>query len=99
MFNKLALAAAVAIPLGVLSLSGSAMAGYSPNLHTPNAREPLRTNVAVSCADARRMIHENGYRNVMTRDCDAGTYVFRATRGNHHVVLHVNSRNGHMWRA
>lgn len=99
MFNKLALAAAVAIPLGLLSLSGAAMAGYSPNSHTPNARAPLRMNGAMSCADARRMIHENGYRNVVTRECDARTYVFRAMRGNHHVVLHVNSRNGHMWRA
>lgn len=98
MFNKLALAAAVAIPLGILSLSGSAMAGYSPTSHTPLARAPLRTE-AVSCADARRIIRENGYHNVVTRACDARTYVFRATRGSHLVVLHVNSRNGHMSRA
>lgn len=99
MFNKLVLAAAVAVPLGILSLSGSAMAGYSPTSHTPLARMPMRNTGAMSCADARRMIREDGYRNVVTRECDARTYVFRATRGGRHVVLHVDPRNGHMWRA
>jgi hypothetical protein len=48
MFNKLILAAAVAIPLGVLGLSGSAMAGYSPTLHTPLARPHSRM---LACSD------------------------------------------------
>ena len=96
MLNKLVLAAAVAVPLGVLSLSGSAMAGYSPTSHTPLARMPLRNAGAMSCADARRLLREDGYRNVVAHECDARTYVFGATRGGHHVVLRVNSRNGHV---
>jgi hypothetical protein len=96
MFNKLVLAAAVAVPLGILGLSGSAMAGYSPTSHTPLARMPLRSIGAMSCADARHLLREDGYRNVVARECDARTYVFGATRGGRHVVLRVNSRNGHV---
>ena len=101
MFSKLVLAAAVAIPLGMLSLSGSAMAGYSPTSQTPIARPHSRMHhsAAMSCAAARRMIHANGYRNVVTRECDARTYMFRATRHGRTVVLHVNPRNGQVWRG
>ena len=103
MFNKLVLAAAVAVPLGVLGLSGSAMAGYSPTSHTPIARAPLQApeayDAAMSCAAARRMIHADGYRNVVTRECGARNYAFSAVRHGRAVVLRVNPRNGHMWRA
>lgn len=96
MFNKLVLAAAVAVPLGMLGLSGSAMAGYNPTSHMPLARMPLRNAGAMSCANARQLLREDGYRNVMARECDARTYVFGATRGGRHVVLRVNPRNGHV---
>lgn len=96
MFNKLVLAAAVAVPLGIVGLSGSAMAGYSPTSHTPLARMPLRNTAAMSCAGARQLLREDGYRNVVARECDARTYVFGATYGGRHVVLRVNSRNGHV---
>ena len=103
MFNKLVLAAAMAIPLGTLGLSGSAMAGYSPTSHTPPARASLRLpgayHAALSCTAARRMLREDGYRNVVTRECNARNYVFHATRHGRAVVLYVNSRNGHIWRA
>jgi hypothetical protein len=103
MFNKLVLAAAVAVPLGVLGLSGSAMAGYSPTSHTPVARAssqaPGTYDAAMSCAAARRMIRADGYRDVVTRECDARHYVFRATHHGRVVVLRVNSRNGHISRA
>lgn len=103
MFNKLVLAAAVAVPLGVLGLSGSAMAGYSPTSHTPIARAPLQASQAydasMSCAAARRMVRADGYRDVVTRECDARNYVFDATRHGRAVVLHVNSRNGHISHA
>ncbi len=103
MFNKLVLAAAVAVPLCVLGLSGSAMAGYSPTSHTAPARASLRMpgvyHTAMSCAAARRMVRADGYRDVITRECDARNYVFRAMRHGRVVVLHVNSRNGHIWRA
>lgn len=48
MFSKLVIAAAVAIPLGMLGVSGSAMAGYSPTSHTPLARPHTRT---LTCSD------------------------------------------------
>jgi hypothetical protein len=103
MFNKFALAAALALPLAVLGVSGSAMAGYSPTSHTPIARAPLQTpgayHAAMSCAAARQMIRSDGYRNVVTRECDARNYAFGATRHGRAIVLRVNPRNGHMWRA
>jgi hypothetical protein len=64
--------------------------------HTPLARMPLRSIGAMSCADARQLLREDGYRNVVARECDAKTYVFGATHGGRHVVLRVNSRNGHV---
>jgi hypothetical protein len=104
MFNKLVLAAALAMPLAALNLTGPAMAGYSPTSHTPIAREPLRTpeayeDAGLSCSAARQMLHADGYRNVLTRDCDGRTYTFRATRDGRAVVLRVDSRNGHMSRV
>lgn len=96
MFNKLVLAAAVAVPLGVLGLSGQAMAGYSPTSHTPIARTPLRMTEALSCAAVGRIVRADGYRNVTARDCDGRTYVFHAMHNGRSVVLHVNSRNGHI---
>ena len=48
MFSKLVVAAAVAIPLGMLGVSGSAMAGYSPTSHTPLARPHSRM---LTCSD------------------------------------------------
>ena len=57
MFNKFALAAALALPLAVLDVSGSAMAGYSPTSRTPIARAPLQTpgayHAAMSCAASK----------------------------------------------
>jgi len=104
MFNKLVLAAVVAVPLGVLGLSGSAMVGYSPTSHTPIARAPLQMrgaydDAAMSCTAARQMVRSDGYRHVVARDCDARNYVFGATRHGRAVVLRVNPRNGHLWRA
>jgi hypothetical protein len=104
MFNKLVLAAALATPLAVLGLTGTAMAGYSPTSHTPIAREPLRTpeaydDAGLSCSAARQMLHADGYHHVVTRDCDGRTYSFRATRDGRAVVLRVDSRNGHMSRV
>jgi hypothetical protein len=51
MFNKLILAAAVAIPLGVLGLSGSAMAAHSPMSSTPIARWHSEDRAACSAND------------------------------------------------
>lgn len=111
MLTKLALAGALAIPLGVFSLSGSAMAEDAWNPHdsynpfhagsTPKP-VPLRSRTeqlrpaAMSCAAARKIVREDGYHNVKTDSCGARTFVFDATRRGHSVVLYVDPRNGHV---
>lgn len=108
MFSKLAYAAAVALPLGMLGLSGTAFADYNTHYYIPvkpipSAQKPATTPVmhhtAMSCAAAERKIRADGYSHVKARDCDDKTYTFHATRNGHAVVLRVNSHNGHIWRA
>lgn len=114
MFSKLVLAAAVALPLGMLGLSGAALADYTthyyiPVMPIPSAKKPAPAPMvhhaamvhrgAMSCAAAGRTVRADGYRNVKARDCDDRNYVFHATRHGRPVVLHVNPRNGHVWRA
>lgn len=106
MFSKLALATVVALPLGMLGLSGAAFAYSTPyyipvkpiaSAHRPAT--PMLHRAQLSCAAAGRMIRADGYREVKVRDCGAGNYVFHAVRHGRPVVLHVNPRNGHVWRA
>lgn len=108
MFSKLALAAAVALPLGMLGLSGAALADYNTHYYIPvkpvasapkPAAAPMIHRAAMSCAVAGRTIRADGYRNVKARDCDGRNYVFHATHHGRAVVLHFNPRNGHVWRA
>lgn len=114
MFTKLALASAVAIPLGLLGLSGAAMAesDWNPNSSynppydipiykqtLPHTRAAVILHSAMSCAAARKIVREDGYRHVATRECAAGNYVFRATRHGREMVLHVNPRNGQVWHG
>ena len=51
MFSKLILAAAVAIPLGVLGLSASAMAAHSPASHSRIVRLHSEDRAACSAND------------------------------------------------
>src|SRR5215216_3520806 len=109
MFTKLALASAVAIPLGFVSLSGAALAeddwnpnsSYNPHYDIPiyksaptHARAPVIRHAGMSCAAARRIVRDDGFHNVMARECGAGEYVFHATRNGRAMVLYVNPRNG-----
>src|SRR5215216_6033173 len=116
MFTKLALASAVAIPLGFVSLSGAALAeddwnpnsSYNPSYDIPiyksaaihaksaaiHARAPVIHHAGMSCAAARNIVREDGFHNVMARECGAGEYVFHATRNGRAMVLYVNPRNG-----
>lgn len=108
MFSKLALAAAVALPLGMLGLSGAALADYNTHYYIPvkpiasahkPAAAPMMHRAALTCASAGRMIRADGYKNVKARDCDDRNFVFHAVRHGRPVLLHVNPRNGHVWRA
>lgn len=85
MFSKLILAAAVAIPLGVLGLSGSAMAGYSPTSHTPIAR--LHSEDRASCSVA------NDYGIGFMRDCDEQSPRVAPVRERD---SNTHARSGHM---
>lgn len=53
----------------------------------------------LSCGEARRIVRNNGYRNVSARDCDGRTYSFIGVRNGRSFVIFVNARNGRMWRA
>lgn len=51
----------------------------------------------LSCAEARRLVRDYGYRNVATRDCSGRTYAFLATRRGFDVRVFVNARTGRVW--
>ena len=113
MFSKLVLATALAVPLGVFALSGSALAvtawqpngDYSPRYDIPLHQQPsmhlgaIAARPAMSCTAARRVVRDDGYHNVKTASCSPRSYVFDATRRGHSVVLHVDPRNGHVWQG
>lgn len=52
----------------------------------------------ISCGEARRIVRQNGFRNVSTRECQGRTYTFTATRRGDRVLVFVDSRNGNVWR-
>lgn len=58
-----------------------------------------RNNNKLSCRQAGRIVSNKGYRNVVARNCNGQTYVFRATRNNRAFVVYVNPRNGAVWRG
>lgn len=53
----------------------------------------------LSCGEARAMVRHRGYSNVSTIECNGRTYTFRARRGDHRVLVYVNSRSGAVWRG
>ncbi len=53
----------------------------------------------LSCGEARRIVRNNGFRNVATIECQGRTYTFEATRRGRDVTVFVNSRNGRIWRG
>ena len=111
MLKKLVLASAMAIPLGLFSLSGAAMAvtawqpngDYNPKYDIPMRPEQPQTTVqhtaAMSCSAARREVRDDGYHNIKTESCGGRIDKFDATRNGHRVVLRVDARNGHVWQG
>ena len=53
----------------------------------------------ISCNEARRIVRQNGFRNVSTRECNGRTYTFTAMRRGDRVLVFVDSRNGNVWRG
>ena len=53
----------------------------------------------LSCGEAKWRVRERGFRNVRTIECDGRTYTFKARRGDHRVIVYVNSRTGAVWRG
>ena len=49
--------------------------------------------------EAKRIVRNNGFRNVATRECDGRTYTFTANRNGHRILVFVNSRTGAVWRG
>jgi hypothetical protein len=66
---------------------------YSQRIYRPDYRARL------SCGEARGLVRERGFRNVIARDCNGRTYAFSATRHNHRVIVYVNSRTGAVSRG
>ena len=74
---------------------------YQPDQRSRYNRHNYRQNhrANVSCNEARGLVRENGFRNVVAHDCNGRTYTFSATRHNHRVIVYVNSRTGAVSRG
>jgi hypothetical protein len=55
---------------------------------------PYYNNSNVSCGEARGLVRESGFRNVIAQECNGRVYTFSATRHNQRVLVFVNSRTG-----
>ena len=60
---------------------------------------PGRNYNRMSCGEARGLVRDRGYRNIVARNCNGQTYVFRAVRNNRIFVIYVNARTGAVWRG
>jgi hypothetical protein len=61
---------------------------------------PNRGNYGrLSCNQARNLVRNQGYRNVVARDCEGRTYTFSTRRNNNRVIIYVNARTGSISRG
>jgi hypothetical protein len=60
---------------------------------------PGRNINRLSCNEARRIVRNQGYRDIVARNCNGQTYVFRVVRNNRVVIVYVNARTGKVWRG
>ena len=57
-------------------------------------------NRTLSCNQARNILRDKGFRNVIARDCQGRTYAFSTRRNNNQrVIIYVNARTGATWRS
>lgn len=52
----------------------------------------------LSCRQARQILRNRGWRDIITRSCSGRTYQFRAFRGGQPREIGVNSRTGNVFR-
>lgn len=52
----------------------------------------------LSCGAAEERLEDNGFHNVVAKDCSGKRYHFSATKGGRRVQVVMNSRTGNFWR-
>ncbi|WP_119388864.1 hypothetical protein [Taklimakanibacter lacteus] len=67
---------------------------YDPYLYDPYYYDSL----SISCADARRLLRRQGYRNVRAYDCSGSSYGLHATKGGIRYRITVSASNGQILR-
>ena len=74
---------------------------YRPNRGWYRDRAYYNENAGrnMSCDQARNIVRQQGYQNVIAKDCAGRTYAFSTRRNNQRVVIYVNARTGASWRG
>jgi hypothetical protein len=77
--------------------------GYYPRPYIYHAPRPAYYDDSedfggdtLSCREARSMIRNRGFRDVVARDCDGGTYSFFATKRGKAYRVNVNAYSGNI---
>lgn len=104
MLRGAVLASAVTLPAGLLGLSASAATvqtdqDYIPKHPVPIYEAGVVHHGPVDCVTARKIVREEGYRDVRARDCSGEAYLFRAERNGHVVHLRIDRENGRITRG
>jgi hypothetical protein len=53
----------------------------------------------ISCNEARDIVRDRGYRNVIAQDCVGKTFTFTGRRNGQRFTLYVNARTGSVSRS
>jgi hypothetical protein len=70
---------------------------YDPFYYSPYTYDPYYWSyekVGISCSDARRLLRQQGYRNVSAYDCSGTTYGLYGTKGKTRYRISVSARDG-----
>ena len=68
---------------------------YRPYTYDPYYDFPVYSK-RISCSYARKLLRQNGYRNVKSYDCQGTTYGFNATKRKKRYKITVSARDGHI---
>jgi hypothetical protein len=104
MFRNAILAGTVILPFSLPSLTASAAMPQTEGDYIPKHAIPIdKTGVVhhgpLDCVTARKIVREEGYRNVKARDCNGEIYSFRAERNGRMVHLRVDRESGRITRG
>jgi hypothetical protein len=104
MLRRAVIASAVTLPLGWLSLAASAAMPQTEQDYVP--KHPVNIDRAgvvhhgpLDCVGARKIVREEGYRNIDARNCSGEVYLFRAERHGRVVHLRVHREDGRVTRG